>query len=120
MSNKVDEFRNDGYYIGVVDGLNSRTYKTFLVEIAVAFQFPDYYGGNTAAFDECINDLDWIVEQNYCLVITNSHLFMSDDPDNKEWLLSIFYRITTEWANVPNFEGEEEFRHKADFKVVFE
>jgi hypothetical protein len=36
-----------------------------------AFHFPDYFGYNWNAFDECMNDLDWIKAGRYILVLKN-------------------------------------------------
>ena len=40
-----------------LDGSRCRTSQQFLVEVGVALGFPDYYGRNWDAFNECFGDL---------------------------------------------------------------
>ena len=77
-SNVIHILEADGYYVGIIDGVKCNNLKNSIANIAEAFRFPDYYGKNLDAFSECINDLDWLSELNYALIISNSVLFMSD------------------------------------------
>ena len=46
---------------------------------------------------------------------------MSDEqPENLFETLKLLKTTAREWASVPNFEGEEEFRKKADFRILIE
>lgn len=49
-----------GAYTSYIRGKRCRTETDFLIEVSSAFQFPYYYGENWPAFDECIQDLEWI------------------------------------------------------------
>jgi RNAse (barnase) inhibitor barstar len=118
--NNYKELKEKGYFIGVIDGAKVRTSESFIIEIGNAFKFPSYYGKNMDALAECINDLDWLEEKNYALIIENSSQFLIDETEtNKKYILNFLEKVHKEWANVPNFEGEEEFRKKADFKIIF-
>jgi RNAse (barnase) inhibitor barstar len=116
---EVEDLRSKGYYVAIMDGAECKTKKGFINNIAKSFNFPSYYGQNLDALWECINDLEWIAELNYALVITNSKFFMSADVDNKQYIIEMLNEVVTEWGNVPNYEGEDMFRHKADFKVIY-
>ena len=121
MANKeINDLQNHGYFIGTVDGAKCKDLKSSIANIASAFQFPDYYGEILDAFGECINDLEWLSESNYALVIQNSDIFMADDPkDNKLYLINMLEDVAKEWAGVPNYKNEDAFRRKADFKVLY-
>jgi RNAse (barnase) inhibitor barstar len=117
-SPSLTELDHNQYFIGVLNGERSKSIKAFLHEIGALFNFPGYYGENMNAFYDCINDLSWIDQRNYALVIKNYSQFLANEPDNTTTeYLSIFDRISKEWANVPNYYGEEKFRAKANFKV---
>lgn len=49
-----------GTYISYLRGKHCKTEDDFLIQVAASFQFPDYYGENWSAFDECIQDLEWL------------------------------------------------------------
>jgi len=106
------------YYIAVIDGTACSTMKSFLKEIARAFKFPSYYGQDMNALNDCLNDLEWLDKPNYILVIKNSKDFQSKE--SKEVRDHVFYfleSVSKEWADVPNYEGEDQYRKKADFRV---
>ena len=115
----IAELNTNKYFIGIIDGKKVKTIKSFLIEIAKTFKFPSYYGVNMNAFYECINDLDWIEEKKYALVIDNSSEFLKDeDTKVKEDILDTLQQVRREWANVPNYEGEDQYRTKSDFIIV--
>ncbi len=66
-------------------------------ELAEALQFPDYYGKNWDAFDECMCDLDWLED------IDEIHITLIDyKPDNSDGYDGILYFIPNSiwyWRN---------------------
>ena len=109
------------YYYAELDGNKSNNIKNFLVEISKVFKFPDYFGFNVNALQECLNDLDWLKEDNYVLHIRNYDQFLSEENSiSRIDILELLDSTAEEWKNVPNFEGENEFRKKADFKIIIE
>ena len=118
-NNEITNLQEKGYFVGVIDGADCNDLKSTLANIARVFEFPDYYGQNLDAFWECINDLDWLAEANYAIVIHNlDALMLGDTTDNKLYLLNMLDEVSKEWANVPNYEKEDAVRPKSDFKVV--
>lgn len=106
------------YFIAVIHGSRNHTLKSFVEKIGKAFKFPSYYGKNMDALDECINDLEWIQQPNYLLLIKGSKDFLSKEtPETRDHIKSFLDRVSKEWANVPNYEGEDIYRKKADFRI---
>src|SRR5258706_1161745 len=113
--------RDLGTYVGEIDGNTAIDIPSFFNEIAKAFNFPDYFGSNYDALDECMNDLSWIDSTNFILYIKNYKAFLkSEDSKTRIYTLALFRDACNQWANVPNFEGEDNFRRKAIFRVVVE
>jgi RNAse (barnase) inhibitor barstar len=106
------------YYIAIIDGANCGTIKSFLKEIGKAFRFPSYYGQNMDALNDCLNDLEWIDKPNYILIVKNSNEFLTEESqETRGRILTFFQEVSMEWANVPNYSGEEIYRKRADFRV---
>lgn len=109
------------YYITSLDAASSQTWKDFLVQVGNAFKFPEYYGQNLNAFRDCINDLTWIEQENYMLIINNSDLLLNkgEQDDDIEYLKELFDQITENWKLGPDAPGDDETRKVSDFKVVY-
>lgn len=112
----------------MLDGCNCLTYDEFDDEVIKVFQLPDYYGRNTHALDECINDLDWIDAESYTLVLRSYDKFFSNEVsisyeqkrEARKIYLKIFCQAKYEWANVPNHPGEDKYRKRKIFDVYIE
>jgi RNAse (barnase) inhibitor barstar len=119
--NNTETFQSDNeYYIAVLDSMECKTLPPFLKKVGIAFRFPDYYGNNVNAFWECIGDLSWLDAKNYSLVIKNSNFFLIEETeDTRKEIFDLLQKVKYDWANVPNFEGEEVYRQKADFNIEF-
>lgn len=110
-----------GYFIAEIDGLLCANLVSFLDQIATAFEFPDYYGGSINALWDCIGDLSWLKENNYALIIRNSNNFLKNENEKtRDEIKDLLLKITEDWKNVPNYKGEDEFRQKSDFKVIYD
>jgi hypothetical protein len=67
---------------------------SFLREIGSILKFPDYYGENWNAFEECINDLNWIKEKSVVLI----HKKMPNIPDDQRQIyLDILKNAVESW-----------------------
>lgn len=103
-----------------IDGTKIQNMDDFYAAFNEHFEFPDYFGENTEAFYELMNDLDWLEKSSFVICISNYDSMLSEDKDEKLMCLEMLYQTALEWQEVPNFEGEEEFRSAADFKIYIE
>ena len=96
----------DGILLVEADAALMMNYESSLRELAAVFQFPDYFGENYNALDECITDLDWLPAEGYLFVIKNSASLMIEEPEHDLGvLLRILYDAGEEWA-APVKDGE--------------
>jgi hypothetical protein len=68
-----------GRYVALLRGERCQTYEGFFSECAAALQFPNYFGNNWNAWDECINDLDWLEFTSLAIVIDCFELLFSKE-----------------------------------------
>ncbi|MEW2120018.1 barstar family protein [Streptomyces sp. NPDC005474] len=69
-------------------------------EFKVKLQFPEYFGANWNALDECLADLDWLDRTGYLLVIESSESLLCDEEmDIREMFDELLENISEEWAN---------------------
>ena len=60
---------------------------TLLVSIATQLQFPDYFGENWDAFDECLRDLSWLPAGQ--VILDHADLPLTDDAANVKIYVNI-------------------------------
>jgi RNAse (barnase) inhibitor barstar len=65
-----------------------------LAELGRALDFPDYYGGNWDALEECLADLSWH-DGPLLLLITHADALVDDLREN---LIEIFQQAARAWA----------------------
>ena len=80
----------------VLDGRQLGDKASLLAALGQALHFPDYYGGNWDALDECLADLSWH-EGPLRLLITDADTL----PDSlRENLIEIFLDAAKQWAEM--------------------
>jgi len=86
-----------GFYI---DGNEVENKKTFLTVCGAALKFPGYFGGNWDAFEECINDMDWIAPtKGYVLLYDQVARFARKDPDEWKMAYNILQESVVRWQD---------------------
>jgi RNAse (barnase) inhibitor barstar len=81
-----------------------------------AFRFPDYFGHNWDALDECLNDLEWLEAGGYLLGIDVAERIVLAGPDFGTFI-TILERTAREWGKGRS-EGEFAASPKS-FHVLF-
>lgn len=79
--------------VRVIRGRKSAKSSAFFDESAAALQFPDYFGENWDAFEECLQDLAEDVASHIVIVVTDAARLLADaDPTALAILLGILSR----------------------------
>lgn len=71
-SDAIDEVMPDAAQIDLKDGNALRA-------IAQALRFPDWFGGNWDALEDCLGDLSWRPGNGHVLILRNWQALTSDD-----------------------------------------
>lgn len=82
-----------------LDGTTINGKAAFLQAIANAMSFPNYFGSNWDALDDCLTDLDWLNGDRFILLYEQPEIFAQADPS--EWLvaLDILRSVVAYWCN---------------------
>lgn len=110
----------NGWYIARVDGSKATTLKAFYEQIAIALDFPDYFGQNLDSLDELLNDLQWIEESKVVIYIEQSAEWLSKEKSLQKLttLLDLFEATAEDWKWLDEDE-DEEFSNK-ELRILFE
>ena len=93
--------------VATLDGAAARDKAHFMAAVAKALSFPDYFGANWDAFEECLDDLHW-QNQSIVLIIDHADKLLADAANDRE----ILFKIVGE-----SFAPNPELPHSS-FKLV--
>jgi RNAse (barnase) inhibitor barstar len=98
LNNESQILTNNEILVAIIDGDKTNTVQDFYTEIATELSFPSSFGNNLDAFDEMINDLDWLSASTICIVFKNYDSFLSEENEEiREIILTIFDDAAEEW-----------------------
>jgi len=119
---KEKDLIKDNTHIVRIDGREIVTVDEFIHEIAKQLDFPDYYSSSLDSLEELLNDLSWLNESQFAIIVRNYSFFLCEekDPARKTNLMNLLNDVAEQWDNVPNYPGEEDFRNKAVFNIYIE
>ncbi|MES2517522.1 MAG: barstar family protein [Bacteroidota bacterium] len=104
----TEKHNSEKTLVAIIDGTEVDTLEKFYIEVSSQLKFPDNFGNNFDAFDEMINDLDWLTETNIYLVFKNYDDFLSEENDEaREILLTILDDAASEWKRVDDSESKK-------------
>ncbi|MCX5613508.1 barstar family protein [Streptomyces sp. NBC_00047] len=94
-----EEARLRGLTVFRMDGTRMANQQEMFREFARSFNFPDYFGMNWNALDECLADLDWLDCSGYLLIIESSRAVLGGEgKEARRLLLDLLRDISEEWA----------------------
>ncbi len=87
-------------YAAYIRGQRCADYDSFFNEFSASLQFPDYFGSNWAAFDECLTDLEWLNISALVILIEDFRLVFADETAaDRELLLKYLDIAARYWAD---------------------
>lgn len=82
--------------LAIPSGIGSKT--ALLGALASAGSFPEYFGGNWDALEDCLRDLSWISKKE--VVIVHNDLPLQGTPAECCIYLEILQTVLDDWAQV--------------------
>lgn len=90
-----------GYRFFHLEGENIEKKEQFLNHAAMALHFPDYFGKNWDAFEECITDMSWAEADGYVIYFDHTDGFHKHHAAELDTLVEIFQDAVDEWDETP-------------------
>ncbi|MHB1924769.1 MAG: barstar family protein [Acidimicrobiales bacterium] len=117
----TQEVNEGGGLLRCLDAVKARTVDELFDSVSSVLEFPDYFGSNWAALDECLRDLDWLPPSDpYVLILLNAAELLADEaPSALRTLLEIIAGAAETWGR-PVELGEWWDRPARAFHVLFQ
>jgi len=87
------------FALKVIQGAKCRTAAGLLTECARVLDFPDYFGHNWDALEECLTDLEWLPAKGYILLFTDAAHVLPNDETEYETFLEILRDAGEAWGS---------------------
>ncbi len=89
-----------GFVVKTVAGAKCKTKAGLLSEFARALSFPDYFGHNWDALEECLIDLEWLPAKGYVVLVTDADqvLLKPDEEDDYQTFIEILTESGEAWS----------------------
>ncbi|WXR62059.1 barstar family protein [Peptostreptococcaceae bacterium AGR-M142] len=114
---KEDLQNNNKLFLITIDGNECLESEGLLLEFCKVFKFPDYFGHNWEALEDCINDLDWLPSDNYTILIKDAHNILKYEYDNFKVLIRILKTASKEWVEGISYSDYP--KEKTPFHIIF-
>jgi RNAse (barnase) inhibitor barstar len=105
-----------GLTLKVIKGRHCKTPANLFDEFARALEFPDYFGHNWDALEECLTDLEWLPAKGYILLVTDAAHLLPNDDTEYETFLEILRDAGEAWGSGQAGMGA---RRATPFHVLF-
>jgi RNAse (barnase) inhibitor barstar len=107
-----------GITVRVLDAARMRTKSGLFDEFASRLDFPDYFGRNWDALDECLSDLGWLRGVAYAILIERASRLLEDEASDQLLIfLKTIEHAAADWAT-PVSRGESWDRMAIPFHVL--
>jgi|WetSurMetagenome_2_1015567.scaffolds.fasta_scaffold313830_2 hypothetical protein len=93
------EARRKDASVHIVRGQRCQTKTALLNEWAAALQFPSYFGANWDAFEDCLNDLEWLPGTAHVVVISNTLSALAKNNADWKTFVDILQSAAEEWRS---------------------
>lgn len=80
-----------------IDGRRVTDKAGFLRAVARTLEFPDYFGENWDALEECLTDLEWVRASGFVVYLEHLDEFAESSPDDFDAALEIFATAADYW-----------------------
>lgn len=74
-----------------------RSKQELLDAIARELAFPDWFGSNWDALEDCLTDLGWCVASGYVIILANAGALAAAEPEEFETALEVFDGAAEYW-----------------------
>lgn len=115
------EWQEAGLTVRTVRGAKMRSTVALMSEVSAALQFPQYFGENWAALDECLADMEWLLPcRGIVLLVGDAELVLVDEEaEALEAFVATLRNASNEYGE-PIELGEAWDRPAVPFHVVLQ
>jgi RNAse (barnase) inhibitor barstar len=86
-------------FVAVISGKSCRTKRGLFRRFSEALKFPDYFGKNWDAFEECLTDLEWLNAEGYLIIVSDADALLAKNDEDYKTFVRIVTKAGQAWAD---------------------
>jgi RNAse (barnase) inhibitor barstar len=94
---QVSENSSNELFLTSIDGKDCSNKAALFNTFSAKLQFPDYFGNNWDAFNDCLTDLEWLNSNQYVLFIKNFEETLTQNQGELDIFFEIVEDAIKEW-----------------------
>lgn len=98
LYHQLSEKSSTELFLTSIDGKDCSNKKALFNTFSSELQFPDYFGNNWDAFNDCFNDLEWLDSNQYVLFFENFEEILTQDINELDIFIEIIEKAIKEWT----------------------
>ena len=91
--------KKSGFAFFHIDGKNIARKEQLLNHVATALRFPEHFGHNWDALEECLTDLEWVDDEGYVIYYDHIDKLLEQHADQFETFLEIVRDAVSSWQD---------------------
>ena len=85
--------------VRIIRGKHCGTREELLDEFARGLDFPQYFGRNWDALEDCLTDLEWLSAEAFVLILTNADQVLRSSPGELKTFAGILSAAAAHWSS---------------------
>ncbi len=85
------------YQAFYLNGMEIKSKDELLRRLSQVMKFPDYFGSNWDALEECLNDLSWLPARGYAIQFVNADNFINNSLSDFKVFAQIVESVSNRW-----------------------
>lgn len=107
----IEAAREANYAVWLLDGRRMHDDASIFDQFAVSMRFPDYFGRNWDALDECLRDMGWAPAKGHLIIVDDADALFLRSPRS--------FRSLTDSLRFASEHWDEWQEQRVPFKSIF-
>jgi hypothetical protein len=89
-----------GVHTAGIEGSAVASKEDLMAALAAALDFPEHFGANWDALDDCLRDLSWLEAKNHALIVSGATVLWKAHPELAGGLVESWLGAAGRWSDL--------------------
>lgn len=118
LRNNLSKYNNSNVRLVLID-CKVRNVDELMRKLYEELEFPDYFGYNWNALNDCLQDFSWLKEDYVFFIIINKNYLLLDEKNQKELFFKCLELASNFWDDTNDEFGYKDLHPNMVFNVYY-